>query len=197
MIPFTQLQSPAIAFDQRNVDTDLIVPGVYLKGIERAGLGKHAFEALRGDPANIFDQGIANGAAILVAGDNFGCGSSREHAAWALTDMGIRAVIAPSFADIFSGNAFKNGILLVALPQGEVDRILETARLSRPITIDLERCRVETPDGGRFAFKVDPFRRRCLLAGIDEIGLTEQMEPDIAAYETALPHRRPWLTRRA
>ena len=125
MQPVHEVAGRAIPFGRKNIDTDIIIPAHWLKTISREGLGRGAFEALRADPDNIFDQEAYKGAPILIAGDNFGCGSSREHAAWALLDMGIKAVIAPSFSDIFSGNAFKNGILTVVLPQEQVDRLLE------------------------------------------------------------------------
>ena len=132
------------------------------------------------------------GAPVLIAGDNFGCGSSREHAPWALTDMGFRAVIAPSFADIFSGNAFKNGMLLVALPQEQIDRLMEIAETDE-ITIDLENQVVTTPYQDRFTFEIDPFRKHCLLNGLDEIGLTQAMDKDIAAFEAKLDAEQPWI----
>jgi len=144
------------------------------------------------DPDNIFDTTRNAGAPILIAGDNFGCGSSREHAPWALADMGIRVVIAPSFADIFSGNAFKNGMLLVVLPQEQIDRLMAIAATD-PITIDLENQVVTTPFQDRFAFEIDPFRKHCLVNGLDEIGLTTAMDADITAYEARQGHDRPWL----
>jgi 3-isopropylmalate/(R)-2-methylmalate dehydratase small subunit len=191
MQPFTTLTGVAVPFGQKNVDTDVIIPARFLKTVSRAGLGEGAFSALREDPDNIFDQPRHKRAPILIAGDNFGCGSSREHAPWALADMGFRVVIAPSFADIFAGNAFKNGMLLVALPQAQVDRLLEIAP-DHEITVDLENQVVTTPFQDRFAFEIDPFRKHCLLNGLDEIGLTTQMEPDIAAYEARLKQERPW-----
>ncbi|MDO9488262.1 MAG: 3-isopropylmalate dehydratase small subunit, partial [Sphingomonadaceae bacterium] len=131
------------------------------------------------------------GAPILIAGDNFGCGSSREHAPWALADLGFRVVIAPSFADIFAGNAFKNGMLLVVLPQAQIDRLMEIAA-EHEISVDLENQVVTTPFQDRFAFEIDPFRKHCLLNGLDEIGLTTQMDAEIAAYEGRLRRERPW-----
>ncbi len=192
MQPFTMLTGTAIPFGQKNVDTDIIIPARFLKTITRDGLGKGAFSVLREDPANIFDQPRYRGAPILIAGDNFGCGSSREHAPWALADLGIRVVVAPSFADIFAGNAFKNGILLVQLPQEQVDRLLEVAN-AHDITIDLENQVVTTPFQDRFEFEIDPFRKHCLLQGLDEIGLTNQMQGDIARYEQRLANERPWI----
>lgn len=191
MQAFTNLTGVALPFGQANVDTDVIIPARFLKTVTRTGLGKGAFAALREDPANIFDQPRHVGAPILIAGDNFGCGSSREHAPWALADMGFRVVIAPSFADIFAGNAFKNGMLLVALPQAQIDRLLEIAP-EHEITVDLENQVVTTPFQDRFAFEIDPFRKSCLLNGLDEIGLTTEMEAEISAYEARLTRKRPW-----
>ena len=191
MQAFSTITGIAVPFGAANVDTDVIIPARFLKTIGRRGLGRGAFASLRDDPANIFDSERNRGAPILIAGDNFGCGSSREHAPWALADMGFRVVIAPSFADIFAGNAFKNGMLLVTLPQAQVDRLLEVAR-EHEIAVDLEHRVVTTPFQDRFAFDIDPFRRHCLLNGLDEIALTAQMEPEIAAYEARLA-ARPWV----
>jgi 3-isopropylmalate dehydratase small subunit len=192
MQAFTTLTGTAIPFGAKNIDTDVIVPGRFLKTITRTGLGKIAFFTLRENPDNVFDTERNKGAPILIAGDNFGCGSSREHAPWALADMGIRVVIAPSFADIFSGNSFKNGILLVNLPQEAVDRLMEVAA-THPITIDLESQTVTTPFQDRFEFAIDPFRKHCLLNGLDEIGLTIAMDDAIAAHEQRLEAERPWI----
>lgn len=180
----SRIEGRAYPFGRRNVDTDVIIPAAHLKTITRAGLGVHAFETVRAEPGNVFDDPAFAGAPILIAGDNFGCGSSREHAAWALVDMGVRAVIAPSFSDIFSGNAFKNGIAAVVLPQTAVDRLLAVAR-EHPVTVDLETMSVTTPLQDRFVFEMDPFRRDCLLGGLDEIGLTLASETAIAAHEGA------------
>ncbi|WP_121114780.1 3-isopropylmalate dehydratase small subunit [Croceibacterium ferulae] len=184
----------AIPFGLKNVDTDLIIPARWLKTISREGLGVGAFESVRAEPGNVFDDPRYAGAPILIAGDNFGCGSSREHAAWALADMGVRAVIAPSFSDIFSGNAFKNGILTVALPQEAVDRLLLVAQTD-PVSIDLETQTVTTPFQDRFTFPIDPFRKDCLLRGLDEIGLTLARDGAIVGYEDQLAATRPWLVR--
>ena len=192
MQPFTTLAGTAIPFGAENIDTDVIIPARFLKTITRTGLGKSAFFTLRQDPDNIFDTPRNAGAPILIAGDNFGCGSSREHAPWALADMGIRVVIAPSFADIFSGNAFKNGMLLVVLPQDQIDRLV-TVAATDPVTIDLENQVVTTPFQDRFSFEIDPFRKACLAGGLDEIGLTVAMDADIAAYEARSTTDRPWL----
>ena len=191
MQAFTTLTGVAVPFGATNVDTDVIIPARFLKTVTRTGLGKGAFAALRADPDNIFDQPRHVGAPILIAGDNFGCGSSREHAPWALADLGFRIVIAPSFADIFASNAFKNGMLLVSLPHPQVDRLMEVAG-EHPITVDLENQVVTTPFQDRFAFEIDPFRKHCLLNGLDEIGLTIKMEADIVAYEARLTRERPW-----
>jgi 3-isopropylmalate/(R)-2-methylmalate dehydratase small subunit len=192
MDAFKTLTGIAVPFGAKNVDTDVIIPARFLKTIQRAGLGKGAFATIRENPDNIFDQPRHKGAPVLIAGDNFGCGSSREHAPWALTDMGFRAVIAPSFADIFSGNAFKNGMLLVALPQEQIDRLMEIAETDE-ITIDLENQVVTTPYQDRFTFEIDPFRKHCLLNGLDEIGLTQAMDKDIAAFEAKIAAEQPWI----
>ncbi len=182
----------AIPLGLKNVDTDVIIPAHWLKTVSREGLGKGAFETIRQAPGNPFDVEDFAGAPILIAGDNFGCGSSREHAAWAMLDMGLTAVIAPSFSDIFSGNAFKNGILAVELPQEQVDRLLEVAK-DHPITIDLENQVVTTPFQDRFPFEVDPFRKHCLLNGLDEIGLTLERDAAIETHERVRADSLPWL----
>ena len=182
----------AIPLGLKNIDTDVIIPAHWLKTISREGLGKGAFETIRQTPGNPFDLEDFAGAPILIAGDNFGCGSSREHAAWAMLDMGLVAVIAPSFSDIFAGNAFKNGILAVELPQEQVDRLLEVAR-EAPITIDLENQVVTTPYQDRFAFEIDPFRKHCMMEGLDEIGLTLERGDAIETHEKARAGTLPWL----
>jgi len=182
----------AYPWGAKNVDTDVIIPAHWLKTITREGLGKHAFETVRAQPDNLFDDPRYAGAPLLIAGDNFGCGSSREHAAWALADMGVQAVIAPSFSDIFSGNAFKNGIITVVLPQEAIDRLMEVAQ-DQPITVDLETMTVTTPFQDRFAFTLDPFRRMCLMQGLDEIGLTLARDAAISTFETSLAAGRPWI----
>ena len=194
MEPVSQIAGRAIPFGQKNVDTDVIIPSHWLKTISREGLGKGAFEALRKDPDNLFDSAEFKGSPILIAGDNFGCGSSREHAAWALLDLGVKAVIAPSFSDIFSGNAFKNGILTVVLPQEQVDRLLEVAQTD-PVHIDLENQSVTTAFQDRFTFEIDPFRKHCLLNGLDEVGLTMARDSQIAAFETTVAKDRPFLAK--
>jgi len=185
------IEGKAYPFGLKNIDTDVIIPAAWLKTISRTGLGKGAFEALRQEPGNLFDDPQFAGAPILIAGDNFGCGSSREHAAWALADLGITAVIAPSFSDIFSGNAFKNGILTVVLPQEAVDRLLEVAQTDT-ISIDLATQTVTTPFQDRFTFEIDAFRKHCLLNGLDEVGLTMAMDDKISAYERRATTAWPW-----
>ena len=193
MAPIEKVEGRAIPFGLKNVDTDVIIPAKWLKTISREGLGKGAFEKLRADPDNLFDQPEYSQAPILIAGDNFGCGSSREHAAWALGDLGIRVVIAPSYSDIFSGNAVKNGILPVVLPQAAIDRLMEVAATD-PIHVDLDTQTVTTPFQDRFSFDIDPFRKMCLLNGLDEISLTEKSEAAIAEHEQKIAKTQPWLT---
>jgi 3-isopropylmalate dehydratase small subunit len=188
--PVATIEGRVIPFGRANVDTDVIIPARWLKTISRQGLGRGAFETVRAEPGNVFDDPAYSGAPILLAGENFGCGSSREHAAWALADLGIRAVIAPSFSDIFSGNAFKNGILAVELPRAAIDRLMEVARTD-PIAIDLEHQTVTTRFQDRFTFDIDPFRKQCLIEGLDEVGLTLAMGSQIASYEARQP---AWLT---
>ncbi len=192
MEPVTTIDGRAIPFGRKNVDTDVIIPAAWLKTISREGLGRGAFEAIRKDPENIFDSAEFKGSPILIAGDNFGCGSSREHAAWALLDLGIKAVIAPSFSDIFSGNAFKNGIVTVVLPQEAIDRLMEVA-VTEPVHIDLEAQTVTTPFQDRFSFEIDAFRKHCLLNGLDEVGLTMARGDAISAYEAKASAERPFL----
>lgn len=196
MQPIAHVKGRAYPLGLKNVDTDIIIPAEWLKTISRNGLGKGAFESLRAVPGNVFDDPEYAGAPILIAGDNFGCGSSREHAAWAMADMGITAVIAPSFSDIFSGNAFKNGLLAIVLPQVAVDRLMEVAQdptLPDPIHVDLETQTVTTPFQDRFEFEIDPFRKHCLLNGVDEIGLTLQSSDAISNYENKIAASQPWL----
>ena len=192
MNPVTTIHGKAYPFGLKNIDTDVIISAEWLKTITRAGLGKAAFEGLRQEPGNVFDDPAYAGAPILIAGDNFGCGSSREHAAWALADMGIKAVIAPSFSDIFSSNAFKNGLLAVVLPQEAVDRLIEVAKAGEPIDVDLDTQTVTTPFQDRFTFEIDPFRKHCLLNGLDEIGLTLAMDDKITTYEKHAAAAWPW-----
>ena len=194
MNPVSRIDGRAIPYGAENVDTDIIIPAHWLKTITREGLGQGAFETVRENPGNVFDQAEFKGAPILIAGDNFGCGSSREHAAWALLDLGITVVIAPSFSDIFSSNAFKNGILAVELPQDQIDRLLEVAATA-PVTVDLETQTVTTPFQDRFTFEIDPFRKKCLLEGLDEVGMTLQQDAAINTYEQRQADTMPWLSR--
>lgn len=189
----TRVSGTAYPWGQKNVDTDVIIPAHWLKTVTREGLGKGAFETVRAQAGNVFDDPRYAGAQILIAGDNFGCGSSREHAAWALADMGITAVIAPSFSDIFSGNAFKNGIVAVVLPQDAIDRLLVVAQ-DQPITVDLETMTVTTPYQDRFPFELDAFRRQCLMEGLDEVGLTLARDTQISKYEAGVAEHRPWMS---
>ena len=201
MEKFTTLEGTAAPFPMVNVDTDRIIPARFLKTVKRTGLGKNLFNELRYDetgaenPDFILNKPAYRDAKIMVAGDNFGCGSSREHAPWALADFGIRCVIAPSFADIFANNSAKNGILLIALPQEDVDALMddagkgENARLS----IDLEAQEIVRPDGGKVSFDVDPFRKHCLLNGLDDVGLTLQREDRIDAFERDRRAAQPWV----
>ena len=193
MDPVSQVSGRAYPWGAKNIDTDVIIPAHWLKTITREGLGKGAFETVRAQPGNIFDDPRYAGSPVLIAGDNFGCGSSREHAAWALADMGIKAVIAPSFSDIFSGNAFKNGIVSVVLPQEAIDRLIEVAK-SDSVTVDLETMTVTTPYQDRFVFEMDAFRRQCLMEGLDEIGLTLARDTAISKYEAGVAVHRPWMS---
>ena len=192
MTPVTTIEGRAYPFGRKNVDTDVIIPARWLKTVTRSGLARGAFESVRAEAGNVFDDPAYAGAPVLIAGDNFGCGSSREHAAWALDDMGVKAVIAPSFSDIFSGNAFKNGILTVVLPQAAIDRLMTVASAGDPIHIDLDAQTVTTQFQDRFGFEIDPFRKQCLLDGTDEIGLTLAAADRIGDYERKAALARPW-----
>ena len=199
MTPFTTLTSVALPLLEDRIDTDILFPARYLLLMQRDGLGEYFCRDRRIDaqgvpiPGNPVDDPRNAGARIVLAGEDFGCGSSREHAAWALNDMGVKVVIAPSFSDIFSGNAFKNGILTVALPQAAIDKLMEVAKTD-PIHIDLEAQSVTTPFQDRFSFNIDPFRKMCLLNGLDEISLTEKSEAAIAEHEQKIAKTQPWLT---
>jgi 3-isopropylmalate/(R)-2-methylmalate dehydratase small subunit len=201
MEKFTVLTGVAAPLPMINIDTDMIIPKQFLKTIKRTGLGKHLFDEMRYTPDGaevedfILNKPAYRNAKILVAGENFGCGSSREHAPWALLDFGIRCVIAPSFADIFYNNCFKNGILPIKLPKEQVDLLLDDASRgsNATITIDLERQEITGPDGGKIAFEVEPFRKHCLLNGLDDIGLTLQNVASIDAYESKLSASQPWI----
>ena len=182
--PLTHISGKAFPFGMKNCDTDVIISAEWLKTISRQGLGRGAFETLRKDPAHILNDPAFVGSPILIAGDNFGCGSSREHAAWALRDFGIKAIVAPSFSDIFASNAFKNGILTICLPQATIDGLMEIARHGS-IEIDLRAQLLTTSAGGCFRFDLDPFRKHCLLNGLDEIGITLARADRIRAHETS------------
>ena len=194
MEKFDKLTGIAAPLDIINVDTDMIIPKQFLKTIQRSGLGKNLFDEMRytldGDEIEDFvlNQPAYRSAEILVAGDNFGCGSSREHAPWALLDFGIRCVIAPSFADIFYNNCFKNGILPIVLPQQDVDKLMEDAQrgANATVSIDLDSQTIKGPDGGEISLEVDAFRKQCLLEGLDDIGLTLQKAAAIDDYEARL-----------
>ena len=203
MRAFTILTGVAAPLPVSNVDTDKIIPARFLKTIKRSGLGVHLFDTLRYDadgaerPDFVLNQSAYRGAEILIAHENFGCGSSREHAPWALLDFGIRCVIAPDFADIFHGNCFKNGILPIALPRAVCDLLMEDARLggNARLTVDLQREVVVRPNGEEVAFTTDRLRRHMLLEGLDEIGQTLQRGKSIDAFETGRQQAQPWLPR--
>lgn len=196
MQPFTTLTAVAVPLDLVNVDTDRIIPARFLRQPRSAGYEKFLFHDLREqDPQFVLDRPAYRGAQILVAAENFGCGSSREGAVWALAGTGLRAWIAPSFGDIFLENSFKNGVLAVVLPAPRVAQ-LRAALAAAPgatLTIDLAAQTVAGPDGTVDRFEIDPFRKECLLAGIDEIDLTRRHEGEIAAYEARRKRERPWL----
>jgi 3-isopropylmalate/(R)-2-methylmalate dehydratase small subunit len=200
MEKFTTLTGVAAPLPMINVDTDAIIPKQFLKTIERTGLGKNLLYELRYDedgkekPDFVLNKPAYRKAQILVAGDNFGCGSSREHAPWALLDFGIRCVIASSFADIFYNNCFQNGILPITLPQADVDKLMDDAGrgANATIAIDLEKQEIRGPDGGCVRFEMDPFRKRCLLEGLDGIGLTLESEKAISKFEETARAARPW-----
>ena len=200
MEPFRTLTGVAAPLPMVNVDTDMIIPKQFLKTIKRSGLAKGLFYELRTDEAGnpkdfVLDQPAYRDARILVGGENFGCGSSREHAPWALLDFGIRCVIAPSFADIFYNNCFKNGILPVVLPQEDVDKLMDDAErgANAVVTVDLEAQEICGPDGGVIRFDIDPFRKHCLINGLDDIGLTLEQAPAIDTYESQQRTGQPWL----
>ncbi|MDF2182945.1 3-isopropylmalate dehydratase small subunit [Neptuniibacter sp. CAU 1671] len=210
MKAFNQHTGIAAPMDRANVDTDMIIPKQFLKSIKRTGFGKNLFDELRyldegqpdqectGRPLNekfVLNQPRYKGASILLARENFGCGSSREHAPWALDDYGFRSVIAPSFAEIFYNNCFKNGILPIVLKEQEVDQLFRevAANEGYELTVDLEKQCVVTPSGTEMAFEIDAFRKHCLLNGLDDIGLTLEHADDIRAYESRRRQEAPWL----
>lgn len=198
---FTVLTGAAAPLPMINVDTDKIIPKQFLKTIKRTGLGGALFFELRYDGGGgeiasfVLNQERYRAASILIAGENFGCGSSREHAPWALLDFGFRCIIAPSFADIFYNNCFKNGILPVVLPRSDVDQLMRQAEgtPSGEFVVDLERQEIRAPDGSVVLFEVDPFRKDCLLHGLDDVGLTLQKAAAIAAFEARQRAEHPWL----
>ncbi len=201
MDKFTTLTGIAAPMPLVNIDTDMIIPKQFLKTIQRTGLGKNLFDEMRFDPDGreipdfVLNQPAYRDAQILVAGDNFGCGSSREHAPWALADFGIRVVISTSFADIFYNNCFKNGMLPIVLPRDQVDHLMEDARkgANARIAIDLESQTVTSTDGQVFPFDLDPFKKHCLLNGLDDIGLTLEKVDRIDSFEAKAAEARPWV----
>jgi 3-isopropylmalate/(R)-2-methylmalate dehydratase small subunit len=200
MDKFDKLTGVAVPLPMINVDTDMIIPKQFLKTIKRTGLGGALFHEMRTredgsqNPDFVLNQPAYKKAQILVTGENFGCGSSREHAPWALLDFGIKCVIAPSFADIFYNNCFKNGILPIALPQADVDKLMDDAERgsNAVISVDLEKQELRGPDGGMIKFEVDPFRKQCLLNGWDDIGLTLRHETEITDFEAKRKREMPW-----
>ncbi len=201
MQKFTTLTGVAAPLPMRNVDTDMIIPKQFLKTIKRTGLGKSLFFEMRYDQAGkevadfVLNKPAYRKATILVTGENFGCGSSREHAPWALLDFGIRCIIAPDFADIFYNNCFQNGILPIKLPQADVDKLMDDANRgsNATLTVDLEKQEIRGPDGGVIKFDIDPFRKHCLLNGLDNIGLTLEKQKAIDTFEKKTQATRPWL----
>ena len=201
MDKFTTLTGVAAPMPLVNIDTDMIIPKQFLKTIKRTGLGANLFDEMRFDrEGNEIEDFVLNKPAyreakILVAGDNFGCGSSREHAPWARADFGIKCVISTSFADIFFNNCFKNGILPIVLPQDEVDKLMDDANrgANAIVTVDLEAQTITGPDGGEISFEIEAFRKHCLLNGLDDIGLTLQKQSAIDAFEAKNKSAAPWL----
>ena len=201
MEKFSTFQGIAAPFNILNVDTDKIIPKQFLTTNKRTGLGKHVFDEMRykkdgsENPNFVLNQKPYNKSNILIAGDNFGCGSSREHAPWALKDFGIKCIISTSFADIFYNNSFKNGLLPIMVTKDERDALLEDAKDKEnpEIEIDLENQEIRRPNGGKIKFKIDPFRKKCLLEGLDDIGLTELHENKIKSFEESRSTKHPWL----
>ncbi|MFW8633553.1 3-isopropylmalate dehydratase small subunit [Cribrihabitans pelagius] len=201
MEKFTKLQGIAAPMPLVNIDTDMIIPKVFLKSIQRTGFGVNLFDEMRYNrdgseiPDFVLNKPQYRNTEILVAGDNFGCGSSREHAPWAIKDFGIKCVISTSFADIFFNNCFKNGILPIVLPQEQVDMLMSDAEkgANARMTVDLEAQEITTSDGIAIPFEVDAFKKHCLLNGLDDIGLTLEKAPAIKSYEDKLAQERPWV----
>ncbi|MEM1346275.1 MAG: 3-isopropylmalate dehydratase small subunit [Pseudomonadota bacterium] len=200
MEKFTTLTGVAAPLPLMNIDTDMIIPKQFLKTIKRSGLGVNAFDELRYNPDGsenlefVLNKPAYRQSKMLVAGDNFGCGSSREHAPWALADFGIRCIFATSFADIFYNNCFKNGILPIVLPQEAIDALMQDAErgANAVLSVDLEAQTISRPDGQQIGFEIDPFRKHCLLNGLDDIGLTLEKEDAIAAFEAKRALTAPW-----
>jgi len=201
MEKFTKLTGVAAPLPIRNIDTDMIIPKQYLKTIKRTGLGTGLFSELRykedgsDNPDFVLNQPAYKGSKILVVEDNFGCGSSREHAPWALLDYGIRCVISTSFADIFFNNCFQNGVLPIRVSREQLDQLLEDATrgANATMTIDLEAQEIHRPDGGVMKFDIDAFRKHCMLNGLDDIGLTMQKDKNIGSFEQKVSGERPWM----
>ncbi len=201
MDKFTTLTGIAAPMPLVNIDTDMIIPKQFLKTIKRSGLGVHAFDEMRYDdngnenPDFVLNKPQYRKAEIIVAGDNFGCGSSREHAPWALADFGIKAVISTSFADIFFNNCFKNGMLPIRLPQEQVDILMKDAErgANARMTVDLDKQEISTSDGQVIRFDIDPFKKHCLINGLDDIGLTLEKVGSIDSFETTAAQSRPWV----
>jgi 3-isopropylmalate/(R)-2-methylmalate dehydratase small subunit len=201
MDKFEKLSGIAAPMPMINIDTDMIIPKQFLKTIKRSGLGVNLFDEMRYDddgkeiPDFVLNKPAYRDAEILIAGDNFGCGSSREHAPWAIKDFGIRCVIAPSFADIFHNNCFKNGILPIALPQEQVDVLMNEAQkgANARIEVDLEAQTVTTSEGDVISFEVDAFKKHCLMEGLDDIGLTMEKVTAIDKFESSVGATRPWV----
>ena len=199
MNKFTRLTAKAAPLNIANVDTDMIIPKQFLRTIKRSGLGIHAFDDMRyledgsPNPEFILNNAAYKNAEILITGDNFGCGSSREHAPWALADMGFKCIIAPSYADIFFNNSFKNGILLITLPPEDVKALMQDAEKGQELTIDLEYQTIHRGNNQTLKFEIDPFRKHCLLNGLDDIGLTMAHKTDIEEFEAEIALKRPWL----
>jgi len=202
MQKFTTLTAVAAPMPMPNIDTDKIIPAEHLKTIKRTGLGKFAFERMRYTPDGkerpdfILNKPAYRQAKILVTGENFGCGSSREHAPWALLDFGITCIISTSFADIFYNNCFKNGILPIKVSKEDLDKLMDDAQrgANATLSVDLQAQEIRGPDGGCVKFDIDPFRKHCLLNGLDDVGLTLQKEKDINAYEAQQKQSQPWLS---
>lgn len=201
MDKFETVEGVAAPMPLINIDTDMIIPKQFLKTIKRTGLGVHAFAEMRynedgtENPDFVLNQAGYRNSKIIVAGDNFGCGSSREHAPWAIDDLGIKVIISTSFADIFYGNCFKNGILPIKLPQDKIDLLMDDARrgANATMTVDLVNQEIKGPDGGVIKFEIDAFKKHCLLEGLDDIGLTMEKEKSIDNFEEKMAETTPWV----